>query len=454
MSHQQIAIAHHWLRAHLRWHTLHGQRLRRFQQQRAHRMIALAWHHAPAYRQHWQAAGLDLAGAQQHWQHLPLVDRGQQMCDFAAFNTAGITLAAATAVATAAEDPQQIERSAGEHSLPRGISAGFSSGTSGQRGLFLASTAERNLWAGIILARALPRFDWQGYRIALFLRAHNPLYTAATSRLVHLRYLSLAAAQRDPQQALAALELWQPHAIIAPPSLLAQFAALPHRLHPERLVSVAEVLEPPDQAHLEAAFGVPVHQIYQATEGMLAITCRHGRLHLQEDVLAFQLVPVQGADPALLYIQPILTDLWRTTQPMLRYALDDILQLDPQPCPCGAGMQVLRAVIGRAADMLYLRHADGTRRLLDASTLRELAGTAHPAVRDYQIVQEHPHRLLVRLALDPAADAAGVVADVQRQAHALAAARGWHTLQIRVLPQLEPIPPGVKRRRVICRITN
>lgn len=470
-----LVTAYHWLQAHLRWHTLRGARLRQYQHQRAQHMIAWAWQHTPGYRRHWQAAGYDLAQAQQAWAQLPLIYRATQLADFAAFNANGITRAAALAVAQAAEQPNQIAPS-----LPHAISAGLSSGTAGaaQRGLFLASPTERAIWAGVILARALPplaqmlRHARTGYRVALFLRAHNQLYTAASGRMVQVRYASLAEAQRDPAQALAQLVQWQPHAIVAPPSLLVQLAHLPAatHLHPERLVSVAEVLEPHDHALLAARWAVPVQQIYQATEGVLAITCQAGRLHLQADLIAFQLVPVPDADPALGYMQPIITDLWRTTQPMLRFALDDVVQLDPRPCPCGSGMPVLQAVIGRASDLLYLPRSDGRgRRVVPVASVRWMVGIGGredhtesamwdgvplAGVRDYQLEQVQVGQWRVRLGLEPHTDAAAIVAAVQARVQAWAVQHGYVPPQVQVLPELGPLTPGSKRRRIIVPSTD
>ena len=50
-----------------------------------------------------------------------------------------------------------------------GITVGLSSGTSGNRGLFLVGPQEQAKWAGTILAKALPGSLWAEQRIAFFL---------------------------------------------------------------------------------------------------------------------------------------------------------------------------------------------------------------------------------------------------------------------------------------------
>src|SRR5207245_10447167 len=99
-------------------------------------------------------------------------------------------------------------------------------------------------------------------------------------------------------------------------------------------------------------FNAPVHQIYQCTEGLLAVSCEQGSLHIQEDGVALQFEPLPGSDSEDEgRVMPIVTDLWRGTQPIIRYRLHDVLQLDPQPSPCGSPFQVIRALEGRCDDI-------------------------------------------------------------------------------------------------------
>jgi phenylacetate-coenzyme A ligase PaaK-like adenylate-forming protein len=87
--------------------------------------------------------------------------------------------------------------------------------------------------------------------------------------------------------------------------------------------------------------------IYQATEGFLGAACRHGKLHLNEDTLVVERQAVAGTDR----FQPIVTDLRRTTQPMLRVLLDDLVQPAAAPCPCGSPLMAVEPVEGRVGDL-------------------------------------------------------------------------------------------------------
>jgi len=172
---------------------------------------------------------------------------------------------------------------------------------------------------------------------------------------VKFRYFDLMTPLPD---AVSTLNDFAPDLIVAPPSLLLALADAAKSgtltARPERLVSVAETLEAHDRAALEAAFGVPVGQVYQCTEGFLAATCEHGSLHVNEDLVAVQYEPLAEGR-----VTPIVTDLWRRTQPIIRYRLGDVLMLDDMPCPCESGFQEIAAVAVRCDDVCYFTDGAG-----------------------------------------------------------------------------------------------
>src|SRR5258708_34762772 len=101
-------------------------------------------------------------------------------------------------------------------------------------------------------------------------------------------------------EAVSALNDFQPHIIVGPPSLLGFLADERQggrlRIKPGRLISVAGVLEPHDRERLEAAFDAPVHQIYQTTEGLLSVSCVKGSLNIQQDGVVLQLEPLPATN--------------------------------------------------------------------------------------------------------------------------------------------------------------
>jgi len=195
--------------------------------------------------------------------------------------------------------------------------------------------------------------------------------------------------------AVEALNDYQPDIIAAPPSLLEMLAGAPAlRIRPQRLVSVAEVLEPQDEERLREAFGVPVHQVYQCTEGLLAVSCKRGSLHVQEDIVALQFEDLDSEGR----VTPIVTDLRRRTQPIIRYRLNDAVVLSPDACACGSAFRVLARIEGRCDDVCTFTQRDGTPRAFFPDTLRRIVLLADPRIDDYEVVQERPDHLRVHLA--------------------------------------------------------
>ncbi|HEX2203415.1 MAG TPA: F390 synthetase-related protein [Longimicrobium sp.] len=431
---QAAGVAAEYAKARWRWRALRGEALARYQEERAREIVRFAAERAPFYRAHW--AGRDLA----EWRTLPTVDKRLMMEHFDTFNTLGVTLAETMGAAV------EGERSRDFRTTVRGATVGMSSGTSGHRGLFVVSPREQTVWAGTILARALHEAPLRrgGFRVALFLRANSNLYERTHGGLVRFQWFDLMT--RLPES-VAALNEYRPHLLIGPPSMLGFLADAREAgtLHvaPERLVSVAEVLEPQDGARLERVFGAPVHQIYQCTEGLLGVSCRAGSLHVQEDLVALQLEPLD-ADR----VTPIVTDLRRTSQPIVRYRLNDVLRMESAPCRCGSPWRVIRAIEGRADDVVYLESNGGGTRTFFPDTIRRMVLLGSPDIDDYQAFQERPGHLRVHLALRPGADFAAAAATVRESVRAVAAQYDARPPELHLEPGLAPVPPGAKRRRV------
>jgi putative adenylate-forming enzyme len=430
----------HFIRARWRWHHLRDETLRRYQDQRAHQIIAYARQRAPFYAAHW--SGYDL----QQWRTLPTVNKQEMMNHFDTFNTQGIAREHAMEVALQAEQSRDFRP------LLDGLTIGLSSGTSGHRGLFLVSSEEQAAWAGTILARTLHQMKLRRLRVAFFLRSNSNLYEEIGKGLIQFRYFDLMTPLAE---AVQQLNVFQAHIVIGPPSLLGFLADEQRsrrlRIRPERLIAVAEVLEPHDQTKLCATFQAPVHQIYQCTEGFLAASCARGSLHVQEDLVALQFEELPGSNGKR--VTPIVTDLWRTTQPIIRYRLNDILQLGSTPCPCGSPFQVIHAIEGRNDDVCYFESQAGENRIFYPDTLRRMILLASPEIQDYLVTQERCGQLHIALAILPSANFTIVAQAVQTSVAATLARYNCRPAHFQIEEGLPPPQPGIKRRRVQRRTT-
>lgn len=413
-------------RARVLWHYARARRrrfadraaLERWQEARLRRVLAAAPRRYAAY------AGM----TRRTLADLPVLDKAEVLTRFADLNTRGVGLDDCLAAARAAEQGRDFGTTL------RGLSVGLSSGTSGQQTAFLTSAAERDRWAGEVLARALPDGLLAGARVTLVLRAGGPLYESVDGGRVQFRFVDLAL---PVAELVDRVEASAPTVLVAPPSVLVLLARSGLRLPLRRVLSVAEVLDPHDRATIEAGMGLRVDQVYQAAEGFLGMSCADGRLHLAEDLVVVEREPVPGGDGTRFV--PVVTDLFRTSQAVLRRRLGDVLVAGDR-CRCGDPRQVVDEVLGRADDLLWLPGPGGTAAPLFPDFVR--AGVlAAPGVRDFRVVQTAPDRMT--LAVEPAAAFAGA-----RDGLAGAVARAGLGPVVVDAGTIEPEGPLVKLRRV------
>lgn len=286
--------------------------------------------------------GLDIC----HWQQFPIIDKPIMMANFDHLNTVGIKKADAFAIAVEAEQTRNFMATIGN------VTVGLSSGTSGNRGLFLVNQQEQYTWAGTILAKALPQSILTQQRIAFFLRANSNLYQTVARRRIQFEYFDLFY-RLDKH--IERLNQYAPTILVAPPSMLRLLAdkqaTADLSIAPIKIVSVAEVLDHLDEVYIGQVFGQTVHQVYQCLEGFLATTCAYGTLHLNEDIVAIQ---KEYLDKDAGKFMPVITDFNRISQPIIRYRLDDILTERKTPCACGSLLTAIESIEGRCDDIFYL----------------------------------------------------------------------------------------------------
>lgn len=344
-----------------------------WQQQKLFTFLRYLGRYAPYYQAFFTTRPLSA------WAELPIMDKTQMMAQFDQLNTAGLKREDVERVALQAEQSRDFSPTW------QGYTVGLSSGTSGNRGLFVLSPAEQSQWAGTVLAKMLRRPLWERQKIAFFLRANNNLYGRVGQRQIQFQFFDLL----DPlEQHIQRLNQLQPTILVAPPSMLRFLAEqLGQTLHlaPHQIIGVAEVLDSLDQQVIAQKFHRPVDQIYQATEGFIAHTCAHGTLHLNEDVL---LVEREYLDEQQTKFVPILTDFRRLTQPFVRYRLNDVLTLATQPCPCGSPFTPLSQIDGRCDDIFYWRSENHNQLVpVFPDYLSRVVISSSPAVTAYQVRQ-------------------------------------------------------------------
>lgn len=246
----------------------------------------------------------------------------------------------------------------------REVSVGLSSGTSGRQSLFVLSRQEQMMWAATVIARIVPArmlreivTPWgKPIRIAFVLRASGHLYESMGVGKLNFAFADLLSPLDELKRRLEEID---PQVLIAPASVLSRLARdagkAITRIEPNLIVSVAEPLDEQAKGAIRARWSADLREVYQATEGLIALTCSAGELHLLEEQVVVEPEWLPDENGARSRFTPIITDLERTTQLTVRRRLDDVLRAAPgstERCACGRITRRLAAVEGRLDEVI------------------------------------------------------------------------------------------------------
>ena len=165
-----------------------------------------------------------------------------------------------------------------------------------------------------------------------------------------------------------------PEIITGYPSVLSVLARekLEGRLNatPHFIASSAEKMSRDSYELLRKAFNCPVLDNYCSTEGgEIAMSCREGHLHLNDDWVLLEPVDddMKHVAPGQWSTGALITDLTNYVQPIIRYHVNDCVRFSGQsgcmgeqdatrptnPCECGSNLPVLE-IMGRMGDTICL----------------------------------------------------------------------------------------------------
>jgi len=305
---------------------------------------------------------------------LPLGDKSLLMGHFEAINTLQLNKEEAFNVGISAERGERSNSVIGD------ITIGLSSGTSGNRGIFLVSPIERAQWVASVVMRVIG-FQRKKRSVAFFLRANSELYESVKSNLLEFVYYNIFT-QLDIHW--KELENTQPDIIVAQPSVIKQLILISKANHcpwnVQKIISVAEVLTEEDEKYISQWAKIPVHQVYQCTEGFLAHTCKKGNLHWNSDSIIIEKEWLNSTQ----YL-PRITDLKRTTQPIVRYKMNDIIT--EGACSCNLKSEVIAHIDGRMDDVFEWTDRNGNMIQVFPDFLRRTIVFAHDQIKDYSLVK-------------------------------------------------------------------
>lgn len=341
------------------------------------------------------------------------------------------------------------------------------SGTTGQKGIFLLDEDTMRVVSAVGLRMML---DWVGLLGLLRIvgkrgRVSQVMATgghfASSVAGARMRSKSRWAARRvqvlsvhSPlPELVAALNAFQP-AVLAPYASMASLLADEQeagRLHirPVLLALAAEGLPEPEYARIARVFNAKVGNSYASTEcPFLSYSCSEGWLHVNSDWAVLEPIDEKGnaVAPGTVSHSALLTNLANRVQPILRYDIGDAVLERPDRCPCGNPFPAIR-VQGRSADTVTLRGVRAEVRLPPLAFSQALAAVL--GLERFQIVQETPQRLALRLRVLPEHDSIPARQAARNAVRVLLRSHGAANVDVQLASEQPQLSQGGKFREVI-----
>jgi phenylacetate-CoA ligase len=146
---------------------------------------------------------------------------------------------------------------------------------------------------------------------------------------------------------------------------------------------------------IEEALGGVIVQSYGLQEvGPIAFECERGNWHTCAESVIVEII--RGGRPARIgeLGEIVVTGLQSEVMPMIRYCTGDIVRAEAaRGCPCGRGLPVMPAVLGRAGD--FLEDADG-RWISPQTTISCLGGIVPEGT--FRVLQDERDDITVQLS--------------------------------------------------------
>ena len=198
------------------------------------------------------------------------------------------------------------------------------------------------------------------------------------------------------------LKRWQPSFIQSYPAPLYELCMylkeVNKRLHCLHGASVtAEPLYDYQRELIEEILGFKIYNWYGSRElGRVAFECEyHDGLHINEPSMYLEIEP----DPSLPdgYGYLVVTDLWNTATPFVRYMTGDIAKKIEGTCKCGRALSRITTIEGRVADLIVLSDD----RKIPGVTLSGRVIKDFSEITEYQIIQKTYNTFQIRYVKGP-----------------------------------------------------
>ena len=375
---------------------LNPQKVQELSRQRFTSLLEKTYHSSTFYRDLYSSHGIKSKDLKDIIPtDLPIIDKAMVMDNFDSLITdPSITHKSVEEFLSNDHDPRNRFR---------GNTVIHTSGSTGVPGIFLYSKEEWSFIVALVVARiSQPVFNpFHKLRLAFLgtIGGHYAGVTLTSDAPNFLYNTKLFSNPNDIQNLISSLNEFQPDIISGYAGTIYQLALakLDGRLkiNPIRLQSSGEVLMENMRQTIESAFNQDVFDLYASSESIVLGIQKSSKdpfllfndwHHVEVIDEKDNLVP-EGTQGSLL-----ITPLYRTLQPLIRYRLSDTMALQTTDQP----FVTLNRFSGRTEDALIFISPQGVKHTIHPIEMVEFFA---PGLRQFQFEQTSPNSLLLRISV-------------------------------------------------------
>jgi len=229
--------------------------------------------------------------------------------------------------------------------------------------------------------------------------------------------------EREYEICIRKIRRFRPRVLWGPSPALAGLAR--HMLHtkaslsgfrPDVVISRAAPLYTHEAKLMAEAFGCPITNIYGTRElGHVAMLCPHGGMHVNQENYIVEVDSASSEDSGSTAGNILVTPLYETPMPFLRYRLGDIVEMGGSGCPCGRSLVQLKSIAGRSGEIFKMK--DGRTIEPNFWCIAFESGRQRLDVERFQVVYRSADRISLRIVRRPSYSAE-TEADLLRFVHA------------------------------------
>lgn len=158
------------------------------------------------------------------------------------------------------------------------------------------------------------------------------------------------------------------------------------------VITTSEILGDGARAKIEKAFGVKVYNEYGCGEvGSIAHECPEGNMHLMADNLYVEVDKDSSGSGEI-----IVTDLYNTATPLIRYRLGDYATISGKTCKCGRSLPVINSIHGRAYDILEMPSGKKVHPEAVIYVFEDVQSKSN-AFKQFQVIQESISDIVINI---------------------------------------------------------